>query len=381
MGILLDKIKKCLKPVFLLLLMIPLGASFLLGSFFEKQQETMAIPVAIVDEDQSEFSEAILAGMKTQEMLTVLEGSMEEGSRWLERNEVDSLFILKAGFQERLLQEKGEESIALLTSPTSVASGIVQEVVASEVIKITSGIKAANRVQRLYDRHGVEAPHAWQNAYDFTLGQWEPVPLMTIDYVEGSLENDRMLEKGMPTSTTIPYLGIWGFFTMMVCFITSDWVVKERSILFSRMKTTYKGLSSYLCQTVGAFLLFQIGQTLISFWILTHFEKMEREAIGLVGMLVFILFSLSASVWLASYISHLGSYYIAGIVVAFLLALGGGSFIGMAELSPTLEEVSRVLPYRLLGNGDDREKWKVLFLTLGVSGVFWRWSIWRLNVR
>ena len=152
MGILLEKIKKCLEPRFLFLLIAPLFATFLLGPFFEKQQETLTVPIALVDEDQTEFSKAIIEEMRNQEMFNVLEVSMLEGKRLLERNEIDSLFILKSGFQERLLEEKEEETITLLTSSTSVASGIVQEVVASEVMKVSSAVMAANRVQRIYEK-------------------------------------------------------------------------------------------------------------------------------------------------------------------------------------------------------------------------------------
>lgn len=290
MGILFERVKKCLDPRFLLLLTIPFIASFLLGTFFEKQQETLTMPIALVDEDRTEFSKAIREGMKSQDMLSVLEVSVLEGERLLERNEIDSLFILKSGFEEHLLNEKEEEMITLITSPTSVASGIVQEVVASEVMKISSAIVAANRVQDLYKRNGVDNGFEWEDAYLYSMGQWDPEPLMTIQYVAGNQEQDMDVEKSKMTSNFVSYPGLWGFFTMLVCLISCDWVVKERFILFSRMKTTYRGLSSYLRQSIGAILLFSIGQSFFSFWLFSHFEKIAREMMDLVGMLIFILF-------------------------------------------------------------------------------------------
>ena len=377
MGILLEKIKKCLEPRFLFLLIAPLFATFLLGSFFEKQQETLTVPIALVDEDQTEFSKAIIEEMRNQEMFNVLEVSMLEGKRLLERNEIDSLFILKSGFQERLLEEKEEETITLLTSSTSVASGIVQEVVASEVMKVSSAVMAANRVQRIYEKNGVENGFQWKDAYDYSMDQWEPSPLMTIDYVAENKGRDTKVEK---TSILFSYLGIWGFFTMIVIFITCDWIVKERSILFSRMKTTYRGLSSYLRQTAGALFFLHGSQSILSFWLFSQFEKIERNMMSLVGMLSFIVFSLSLSLLLASHIRHLGSYYIGGVFVAFLLSLAGGSFVPVAELSPILGKISNRLPQMLLVSGAD-VKWQTLLLTLGVSWLLWRWSVWRLQVQ
>ena len=106
MRIMMGKCKRLFRPSFLLLLLIPLAASMLLGSFLEKQQEELIIPIGIVDFDHSDFSKEILKKMKNQEMVVVHEISSEEGSKLLERNEVDSVFVIKPRFQESLLKEE-----------------------------------------------------------------------------------------------------------------------------------------------------------------------------------------------------------------------------------------------------------------------------------
>ncbi|MCQ6277093.1 ABC transporter permease [Bacillus sp. V3B] len=382
MRIMIGKLKRMIAPGFFLLFMIPLAASILLGSFLEKQQTEWVIPIGFVDEDQSVFSKKVIEQMKKQEMLVINEVSSEDASTLLERNEVDSVFVIKPRFQEHLLKEEREAMVELWTSPTSVASGIVQEVVASEVTKMTSAIKASNRVMQLYERKQMDGHLIWQEAYDYTLGQWEPEPLMTIHYVQenGSQEvgNDMETEKG---ALFVPYLGIWSFFTMISCFMMSDWVVKERSVVFSRIMTTYKGLSSYLFQTACAFLLVHSGQALLSFWILSHFGWMERELSLFVGMILFLVFSISLSVWLASFIRHLGSYYVASILVAFILAISGGSFFPITELSPALATLSEWLPQQLLRVMNMSEMWRIGLTMMGGSFLFWKWTVWRLRLR
>lgn len=376
----MDKCKNLLRAGFLLVLLIPLAATMLLSSFFEKQQKELVIPIGVVDLDQSDFSKEIIKGMNNQEMLVIYEGSSEEGSELLERNEVDSVFVIQPGFQEQLLKEEREGTIELWISPNSVLSGVIQEVVASEVTKITSAIKAANNVQQLYKRYHVINEFDWQDAFDFTLKQWEPEPPMTINYAEGKNQFEHQ-DETEENPLFVPYLGIWSFFTMSSCFIASVWVVKERPILFSRIRTTYKGLSAYIGQTTGAFLLFYSGQAVLSFLILSHFEWIERESTLLVGMITFVIFSLSLSIWLAVFFQHLGAYYIAGLLITFILTLLGGGFFPIAEFSSSLEVLSSWLPYQLLEEKSTAEGWKLLFITLGSSLLFWGWSVWRLRAR
>lgn len=383
----IGRCKSLLRPSFLLLLLIPLAATMLLGSFLEKQQKDLVIPIGIVDLDQSDYSKEIIRGMKNQEMLTVYEVSSEEGSELLERNEVDSVFVIKPDFQERLLKEDREGTIQLWISPSSVISGVIQEVMASEVTKITSAIKAANKVHQLYERNDLAEKFDWQDAYDYTLKQWDPEPLMKIHYTDGKVQQERKVKTAVKAEEEeeeplfVPYLGIWSFFTMSSCFITSVWVVKERPILFPRIMTTYRGLSSYLRQTAGAFLLFYSVQAIISFLIVSHFEWIERESALLVGMIAFLLFSLSLSVWMASFFQQLGAYYVAGILVTFILTILGGGFFPIAEFSSSLEVLSSWLPYQLLEEKEFSEGWKLLFVTLGGALLFWEWSVWRLRVK
>ena len=378
----IGRCKRLLRPAFLLILLIPLAATILLGSFLEKQQKELVIPVGVVDLDESDFSKEIISGMNKQEMLMIYETSPEEGSELLERNEVDSVFVIKDGFQEQLLKEEREEMIELWVSPNSVLSGVIQEVVASEVTKITSAIKASNKVQQLYKRNQINNEFEWQDAYDYTLKQWEPEPLMTIKYTEGGRHPwGQEVERAEGDSIFVPYLGIWSFFTMSSCFIASAWIGKERPILFSRIRTTYKGLNSYLRQTAGAFLLFYSGQAVLSFFIFSQLEWIEKESTLFIGMIAFVIISLSISIWLATFFQQLGAYYIAGLLVAFILTILGGGFFPVSDLSSSLEVLSNWLPYQLLEEKVAGEGWKLTVVTIGSSLLLWGWSVWRLRVR
>ncbi|MFJ7748167.1 ABC transporter permease [Peribacillus sp. NPDC097295] len=383
MGLMMEKFKHMFKPITLLLFVLPIVAAIGVGSLLEKQQKELVVPIAIVDEDQTDFSRNVIKQMEVQQRIVVKETSFDDADILLSRNEVDSIFVFKKGFQEHILKDERKETIELWTSPTSIASGIVREVVASEVTKLTSSVKAANRVEKLYQQSkGIEA-EVWDDAFEYTKEQLDPKPLMTINYVredgiEGTQSKDVIFTS---------YLGVWSFFTMISCFITSDWVVKERSILFPRMMTTNIGLASYLRQTSGAYILFHVLQAACSLYILRYFQLMEVPFLLCFGVILFIIFTTAISVWLASRMRHLGSYYVVGSLVAFILAIAGGSFFPIGDISPTFEFLSLWLPQRILWVTayPAHTSFSEIGMTVIFSGVcialLWRTTSWGLKVR
>lgn len=383
MGLMMEKLKHMFRPITLLLFVVPIVAAVGVGSLLEKQQKELVVPIAIVDEDQTDFSRNIINQMELQQRLVVKETSFNDADILLSRNEVDSIFVFKKGFQAHILDDKRKGTIELWTSPTSIASGIVREVVASEVTKLTSSVKAANRVGKLYQQEkGMEA-EVWKEAFEYTEDQLDPKPLMTINYVH----EDRIAGTENKDVLFTSYLGIWSFFTMLSCFITSDWVVKERSILFPRMMTTNIGLASYLKQTSGAYILFHVFQAACSLCILGYFHLMDITFLLYFGMILFIIFTMAISMWTASRMRHLGSYYVTSSLVAFILAIAGGSFFPIVDISPTLEFLSLWLPQKIL--------WVTAYpaytslseigMTVIFSGVcialLWRTTNWGLRVR
>lgn len=389
MGILVEKLKHiAAKPVSLLLFLLPIAVAASLGALLEKQQKELIIPIAIVDEDQTAFSQRIVEQMRNQERIVVKEVSNDKGQSLLSRNEIDSLFVIKKQFQQRLMDEQRENTIELWTSPSSAASGIVREVVASEVIRLTSSIKAANRVVSLYNQKNREAFSegvVWHAAHDYTNDQWEPSPLMTIHYVHGDQpESKKPSER--EKALFVPYLGIWSFFTMLSCFITADWAVKERFTLFTRIMTTGKGLTAYLSQTAGAYIVFQMLQALVSFLVLSSFQAIERNYFLLVGMGIYIIFSSAVGMWIAGRMQHLGGFYALSIFIAFILAVCGGSFFPVAEVSSLLHALSNWLPQQILwqtaySTQMDSGSWKVAIMMIFGALLLWKWTIWRLKPR
>ncbi|WP_240257760.1 ABC transporter permease [Fredinandcohnia quinoae] len=317
-------------PVSLLFLfIIPIGATIGLGSLFEKGQEELAIPIALVDEDKSDFSKIITKRMSDQSKITITNVSREKAEKLLATNEVDSIFMIKQGFQDNLLQEKREDTIEVWVSPSSMAVGIVREVMASEVIRLTSNIKAAEHVEKLYNQKGIEDSSIWDEAYAYTDAQWDPEPLMTIDYIE-QRGKDIVDAK---SEIINPYLGLWTFFTMLACFLAIDWIIKERNTIFARIQTTYQGLSSYLWKSISGYFILHVLQAFMSFIIFIKLDIVENRMSLLVAMILYLFICMSLSVLFASFTRNLNSYYISSFLFVLIVGVLGGSFFPVPELS------------------------------------------------
>ncbi|MFT4414737.1 ABC transporter permease [Fredinandcohnia humi] len=365
-GILWRKLIQLLQhPITIFLVfMLPIGATLGVGQVVEKGQKELAVPIAIIDEDQTEFSRLIAVRLQNQSNIELQEVTNSRAEKLLLRNEVDSVFKIKEGFQKKLLQEKRENAIEVWVTPSSLAVGIVQELVASEVIRLTSNTMAANQVEKLYQQKGESNPNIWDKAFTYTDTQWNPEPLMTIAYVQSGGNHDAPKSE---SNFFEPYIGLWAFFTMLACFITMDWIVKERDVLFSRLKTTYRGVTAYVIQTSGSYFLLHMLQAVLASIIL--------EA-NLSSMLLFVFISITLSTLTASYVKKVNSYYIASSLVVLSIGILGGSFFPIQELSREVATISVLFPQTILTEGQSDIH---VVLTVFVAIAVWALCLRRLN--
>ena len=336
-----------MKPLYLFFFLFPLAGALSLGSLLEEKEKELAIPVAVVDEDGSDYARTIIDGLKKQERLRVLELSFGEAERQLARNELDTVFVIKERFQERLLAGEREYLVELKTSSVSMASGIVKEVFASEAAKLTSAIHAANRVEGLYGEKGMEEPEIWEESYQYTLSQWDPEPLMTVAYetanpgASGQIKTEKAQQPQR-------YLGLWTFLVLLLSFVTSEWIVREKGHLFSRMKTTAAGLGGYIRQTAAAHFLFYTAQALIASAVMHSLGLIRLTVPLFLALIGFILFSLCISLGIGSMSKNSGVYYAGGLFVSFIVVLAGEGLFPLSDLSGDFASLSAWFPQKLI---------------------------------
>ena len=382
LGLFLWTCKKILQDPLrvLFLFILPIGATLLLGMFFEKGQSELSIPIAIVDEDQSDFSSVILNRLSKQSNIRLLVVPIKDAKKLLKTNEVDSVFVLKKGFQEKILEQNREGIIEEWVTPSTMAVGIIRELIASEVIRITSNIKAADKVVHLYEAKNIaEHPEQiWNMSFTFADNQWEPEPLMTIDYthVAGKRETSNKSEKALFN----PSIGLWTFFSMLSIFMSMSWMVREQQTVFTRIRTTAKGLASYLLPSIGAYWVMHSIQATFSYMIFVSLGIAESSLNMLCSMILFVFFALSLCIWMASYSKNLNHYYLVSILFVLFIGIAGGSFFPVQEISKHLQQIGFFLPHGLvLLYLTDFQRETQLIWAISLSLLLWVLSLRRFN--
>ncbi|MFP7733845.1 ABC transporter permease [Priestia aryabhattai] len=340
-----EKIKQLLKrPVLVVMIFfLPLIGTIISSSVLAKVESDSKIPVALVDQDHSKMSTQVIHRLQKTKEIQFLSVNEEQARKQLEQNKIDSIFVFPNGFQQEVEAGNYQGGMDLLTLPSSIATEAVREVVASEVTRLTTNVKAANEVRFLYKVYNIhEAPELWKEAYRYTDNQWKPQPLMTIDYEAEGRKSTK--QAGVQMTGYVP---LWGFFTLLLCCITSDWMIKERRHLFKRMKTMQKGLRGYIRNVSAAYVVLYVLQALISFALFKWLYGLESYGV-LLYMCIYVIVCVAFSTWLASESQRVGSYYMISVIMVTGLSIIGGSFFPVGELSVTIEKISQWLPQHLL---------------------------------
>lgn len=378
LGIFTNQLRRlCLKPIFLFVfLSFPLLLTIIFSTLFQETVKQSAIPIAIVDYDESEFSKLIIKRMKEHKGIEVMELEETSAIRGLKRGEVDTVFIMKQSFEQQLLLEKREKTVELWTTPLSMATGIVKEVMGSEIIRITSNIKAGNWVTEYMGKQKelthIQQENLWLRAYNYSESQWEPEPLMTIQH---ETANEQIISRASPKTINKSSIGYWSLFTMLFCFVLTESLIKERNAIIPRIRGMYNNVGVFILQKGVAFFLILLTQALFSLSILHYFNLIDIHISFLGHLGMFLFFCLTISIGLGCHINHLGFYYGLGLVIVLCTSIASSVFFPIADLFEKIVYIAEFFPQEWLVSGERKHVLVVLTFCI----VIWVMSIWKLE--
>ncbi|GGD16088.1 ABC transporter permease [Pontibacillus salipaludis] len=198
----------------LFILLFPILVTILSYPFFQKAAEETAVPVAIVDEDESSYSTTVVRRVREAERLHVLSMSSPEAVESVQKGQVEAAFIIKKGFQDTLQNGEVEETITWVRSNESTLDVFAKEAIGAELMRISLNAKAGNTLEQ---SSSVSFEKGFQYADQF----WEPEPLFQMDFKKGSSED--VAQGPVP-------LASWQMVTVALYFLYA-WLV---AILFLR---------------------------------------------------------------------------------------------------------------------------------------------------
>ncbi|WP_261131714.1 ABC transporter permease [Bacillus sp. Marseille-Q3570] len=336
------KITLSSKWQFLLMLILPLLVFWGADQLLSKGSDQLKIPVIVVAEEENETVTTIIERVKENETLQISEQPMTEAKRLLETNQAEAAVVFTTGFEEKIKQGEINDVIRLWKAPNAISTGLVEEYVASEVIRLASNGKAATYLSNEYDGKNV-----YEYAWKYTDDQWEPEPLMTIEHEKvGSPVQTQKPERNLK-----PVLfGILSIYILLISFYLQTWVMTERTNgLASRMGmfgvNRFTRSFSNLLASVAVILASLLP---VSIYLLLGDGDFVQKASLLIA---YVIACAGIGFLIANLLNNTLLYHLIAVAITVVSGVLGGSFIKLEEFSVLLENVSQYTPQHWFLNG------------------------------
>lgn len=346
-------------------LLLPIVMTVLLMKSVGVWQEEMTVPIALVVEEQTELVQQLVADIERVDLLHIYYLELDDALHKLEQHELDSVFVIREGYEDNILAGRRNQLIEAYSSNRSYAYQTVVETITSFAQQDAARSKAAFVVKQLFKDANME--DQWDYAEIVDSGrerqQNEALLKSTFSYFD---KNSETAEQSL---SIVSVWGVWSFFSMMTVFFLFDWVVKEnRPAMRSRWQFTTLSFGQY---AMGTFLLYTLLLVAIDLLAAGIFLNLFDEKTAIVSLVTFRLTINLLAFLVASVFKQLFMYYVSGVAIALLLAVVGGAIVpleGLTQKWPWLESVS---PVHALLDGTIPVVWLTALVSLS---VLWVWK-------
>lgn len=344
--------------VAVLVLLVPVSM-LLLFYLTQNTIQEEGIRVAVVDEDQSVYSQLVIERFASQPIIALETMTRETATRRVQANQVEAAIIFNDGFMDHMLQKEREERIDLLYSPSSLTRVLLSELVASEVLRLSSNVHAAHYVNDRYEQLGLlsltdqelikndrVSTELWQKAWKESDSYWEPEPLMTIDYITAGEASPEETTNSAGGVYHIPLLmGCLSAVILFLCIFMQQWLVDDLRL---GVRKRVKGMGvSPIVYVAGHSLptfLFVMLQGYVAMILFFRINEIQLTW----GLVILLLLYMMAACTFGTYIALLAKSALQlqtlGVLLVLLTSLAGGSFINLSEWSDEFRWLSYGTP-------------------------------------
>ncbi len=307
-------------------LLFPLIATIGIITVTDVLQEDTKVPVGIVLEEDTKASNELVQEIKTIPFARIKELSENNALYQLRKHELDSIFIIHDGFEERILENNRNQLITSYQSNLSFAYSPVKEIVLSYVQQETGRSKAAFVVKELEQQY--EADKGWTFK--------EIVAKSNEIEQDENLLNTSFSFNGSPVKASkdtalFSVWGLWAICSMLSTLLLFDWVIKEKQLNTRiRFAFTRWPLKSYLLQN---FILYCVLFFMVDLFTVITLYFAFGEWISILNLIIYrILISLAAFL-LAHLFKTTFLYYAMSFGITLFVTISSGAVLPLGVIA------------------------------------------------
>jgi len=374
-----------------LMVLLPLAAVLVAGAVGSRQGT--AVPIAVVDHDRSTYSRLVIERLQGRGAVQVTEMAEAEAVRRVRAGRLEAAYIIAPGFEDRIRAGEPSGLVEIVKSPASLAAELIGEYLAGEAVRLASNVMAADNVVGEYARMGlVDAAGEdalWLAAWRHTDAQWEPAPLMRMDYREPRLGG--VVDPSVPSAPAVSDPALFGLAASLAMFnalLAARWIVDDRKRgILDRLRAVRAGVGDYMLGHMAA--VFIVGAATFGVTVLAAAARLHIQPAvsgAAAGLLAAYLLAVSGLSLLLG--TALRSDFQLQVAIPFLTlftAVLGSGLVNLAQVSRAFRAVSLVTPQgwlmdglhaALLGGGGPAAAAPQLAVLLGSAAVCVALSRW-----
>lgn len=355
-------------------LLLPIIATCTFVTIADQWQNETQIPVGLVIEDDSIMAENLSQSISDISLITVKEMNKDEALVQLEKHQLDSVFVIKDGYQESIQDNSRNQVITAYVSDMSLAYTPVKEAFTSYVQQDAGSAKAAHVVAQLVTEYGGDKSWGWEEIIVRSKAIQNEEALLHSTF---TFHNQIEPEQGNSDINLWNVWGIWAFFAFLTTFFIYDWVIKEqRSAIKVRLALLRISFRSYMLKNAIVYLVLLGLFDLINIFLLKMYFN---QSINLAQVIVIVSFRLTISIaafLFALYFRTTFLYYISSILAAIFFSVIGGAFIPIDGLTDRYEWLTYASPIHAFLKGQVISAWLIVLL---VMLFMWYWRKEKVN--
>ena len=216
--------------LFAIMLLLPLVFTFFMGNM---NTNSVKIPVAFIDLDQSTYSENLIAQLQQNTNYEILKANQEDTSEMVKQRKVVGAFILEEGLEASVRSGKTPKIQVQQVYETPELLTLMNDI-RTALTYIHANINIADSTLDFIQQHKaqpIESQIIWEHAYENAISKWFPKPPVSVTMTE--LGSTTTVKSQMITHSSV---GFTLFFVMYtIIFAVGDILAEKQQGTWQRL--------------------------------------------------------------------------------------------------------------------------------------------------